>query len=236
MRRSLALALAGVLSASALTAVLAGASPATAAAPLVGKLVSATDPSVGLPGATVRLRTVTESGPGPVVSTDTTDDDGRFSLDAGDAPEDEYYVEITKPNYRGGYVGGEPSFKYVQFSADFAATYGPSGSLGKIRIVPAFIRGVLVNSKTGKPVPGVKVSVRPGDDITKPEGTDVTNARGVFKVNGIECEDDCALYFLGRPKGYENGYWGCAHTVVATWGDACASSLGNIGKVKIDKL
>ena len=93
-----------------------------------------------------------------------------------------------------------------------------------------------MNSKTGKPLPGVKVSVRPGDDLSKPEGIDFTNARGVFRVDGLECEDDCALYFRGRPKGYENGYWGCAKVVVRTWDDACAAPLGSIGKVRIDQL
>jgi hypothetical protein len=238
MRRRLALLLAAFLGFSAVTVVVvAGSQPATAAGLLQGRLASAVDNDLFLPGATVNLRTVTESGPGVVVDTDTTDSDGRFALDAGPTPDDEYYVQVTLNNYRGGYVGGAvDDDNYVQFDASFAATYSPGVNLGRVFIVPSFIRGVLINAATGARVPNVKVSVRPGDDLTKPEGVDFTNAKGVFKVKDIECEDDCALYFLGHPQHYENGYWSCARTVVPTWGDACASSLGNIGRVRIDHL
>lgn len=36
--------------------------------------------------------------------------------------------------------------------------------------------------------------------------------------------------------GYENGYRSGEATVVATFGDACASPLGSIGKTRIDHL
>jgi len=238
MRRPLALVIAGLVAASALTAgALAGSSPAAAAGLLKGKLASSADTDLFLPGATVSLRTVTETGPGTVVDTDTSDADGRFALDAGPTPDDEYYVEVTLAQYRHGFVGGPPGdVNYVQFDAGFASTYSPDANLGKVLVVPAFIRGVLVNPATGRRVPNVKVAARSDNDASQFEGSDTTNANGVFKIKGIECEDDCYLKFAGSPQGYENGFRACPGTVVATFADACASPLGNIGKVRIDHL
>ena len=234
MRRPLALLVAAFLSLSALTTVVvATSSPATAAGTLKGKLASSADPGLLLGGMTVSMRTVTATGPGLVVDTDTTDASGRFELDAGPTPEDEYYVEVgTTGQYHGGFVGAG----YVQPTADDAQTYGADDSLGKVLVVPSFIRGVLVNSRTGRPVRGVKVAARSDNDASQFEGSDVTNAKGVFKIKGIECEDDCYLKLNGNPSGYENGFRACPGTVVASFGDACASPLGNIGKVRIDHL
>jgi hypothetical protein len=238
MRRPLALVVAGLLAASALTAgVLAGSSPATASGFVTGRLASIVDTDLFLSGATVSLRVSTGTGPGTVVDTDITDTDGRFSLDAGPAPEDEYYVEVTLNNYRHGFVSGAPDdHNYVELSADFAATYSPDASLGKVLIIPSFIRGILVNAATGRRVANVKVAARSDNDASQFEGSDVTNSRGVFKIRGIECEDDCYLKFAGNPEGYENGFRACPGTVVPTFDEACASPIGNIGRVRIDHL
>ncbi len=207
--------------------------PAQAAAPITGRLVDTTGSHPPVVGAKVRLRTVTESGPGAVVDTAITNANGKFSLDAGAAPDDEYYVQVLPGRYQGGYVGGAPT--YVQPSAGYAATYGPGAALGKIRANPAFIRGVVVDAKSKKPLRGIKVAARSHTDSWQTEGTDTTDRRGVFVITGLECEDDCYLKVNGAAKGYEVGYRACNATVVADWGDACASPIGRIGKVRLDK-
>ncbi len=103
VRRSLT-SLAGAAAAClALTGML-GLSVANAADPLTGRLVDATVAShPGAPNMTVRLREVAPSGPGTIVSSDVSDASGSFSLDAGPAPDDEYYVQVVAGNYQGGW-------------------------------------------------------------------------------------------------------------------------------------
>ncbi|MFC6044994.1 hypothetical protein ACFP8W_07735 [Nocardioides hankookensis] len=206
--------------------------PAHAADPLTGRLVDAMG-SGPVAGQTVRLRTVTEGGPGVVVDTDVTDAAGTFALHAGPSPDDEYYVQVAPGRFQGGFVGGAP--KYVQPSVGYAMTYGAHAALGTIRANPAFIRGVVVDAKTKKPLRGIKVAARSMNDTWQTEGTDTTNRAGVFSITGLECEDDCYLKVSGAAKGYEVGYRACNGAVVATWGDACASPIGAIGKVRLEK-
>jgi hypothetical protein len=71
---------------------------------------------------------------------------------------------------------------------------------------------------------------------TKIDGADVTNAEGVFRIDGITCEDDCMLRINGSAKDYETGFRACDATVVAKWANACASPLGRIGRVLLDRL
>ncbi|WP_243059826.1 hypothetical protein [Nocardioides sp. SR21] len=205
---------------------------AHAAGPLTGKLVDATGTHPPVAGATVRLRLVTGSGPGAIVDTDTTSSAGSFALDAGPSPEDEYYVQVVPGEYQGGYVGGGTP-RFVQPTAGGALTWSADAHIGTIRANPAFIRGVLIDSVTHDPVPGVKVTSRSSTDISAIEGSDVTNRRGVFKVTGLTCEDDCYLKFNGG-SAYETGFRACNGGVVPTWGAACASPIGRIGKVRID--
>ncbi|MDP2774207.1 MAG: carboxypeptidase-like regulatory domain-containing protein [Nocardioides sp.] len=231
MRRLLALIAAASLALMTLAAV-AGPPAAVAADPLTGRLVDATGAHPAVQGATVRLRTVTASGPGAVVDTDVTGSDGRFALDAGASPDDEYYVQVVPGVYQGGYVGGG----WVQPNPGYAVTYDPHASIGRILANPAFIRGVLVNSANGKRVAGVKVTARSANHILQVEGSDYTGRAGVFRINGLECEDDCYLKVHGRPQGYEVGFRGCSAQVVPTWGAACASPIGRIGRVFLDRL
>jgi len=230
MRRPLALLVAASLALLTLGAV-AGPPAAVAADPLTGRLIDATGAHPAVQGATVRLRTVTASGPGTVVDTDVTDSDGRFALDAGSSPDDEFYVQVVAGVYQGGWVGGG----YVQPTPAYAVTYGPHEAIGKILALPAFIRGVLVNSVTGNPVRDVRVTARSANDLKQIEGGDTTGLRGVFRINGLECEDDCYLKVNGAPQGYEVGFRACNAQVVPTWGAACASPIGRIGKVFLDK-
>ena len=98
-----------------------------------------------------------------------------------------------------------------------------------------FIRGTVVNSVTKNPVRGVRVTVRK-QGAASVDDTDVTNADGVFRLDVLTCEDDCMLKINGSVKGYETGFRACNAQVVATWGAACASPLGRIGRVFLDKL
>ena len=208
-----------------------GTPAANAADPLTGRLIDSTGTHPAVVGATVRLRTVTDSGPGAVVDTDTTSASGVFELDAGASPDDEYYVQVLPGQYQGGYVGGSPA--YVQPTAGGAMTYGAHNHLGQVRANPAFIRGVVIDSVTHDPVAGVKVTSRSDNDITQVEGSDVTNRHGVFRITGLECEDDCYLKLNGG-TAHETGFRACNGGVVADWGDACASPIGRIGTVRLD--
>ena len=212
--------------------------PASAAEPLTGRLVDATESShPGVPNMTVQLRRVTGSGPGEVVDSDVTSATGAFSLDAGPSPDDEYYVRVLPGNFQGGWVGGSPSdVNWVQPTAGSATTYGPHATLGRVMANPAFMRGVVVDSVTGAPVAGVRATARSDTDITAVEGADTTNRNGVFRITGLTCEDDCYLKLNGSDQGYETGFRACDATVVPTWGEACAAPIGGMGKVRLDPL
>ena len=80
------------------------------------------------------------------------------------------------------------------------------------------------------------MSRRDANDDLAVEGSDTTDSNGVFRVTGITCEDDCYLRMNGSARSFEVGYRACNATVVATWGDACASPIGRIGKVRLDHL
>jgi hypothetical protein len=229
MRRVLALLTLSVLVGGLLSVV--GATSVQAVEPLTGRLVDSTGSHPAVAGATVRLRRVTASGAGEVVASDTTDADGKFSLEAGPSPDDEYYVQVLPGDYQGGYVGDG----YVQPTQGGAMTYGAHAALGKVLSNPAFIRGVLVNSHSHRPVRGVRVTARSDNDPSQVEGGDTTNGNGVFRIVGLTCEDDCYLKVAGGPQGYEAGFRACNAQVVATFDDACASPIGRIGKVFLDK-
>lgn len=218
---------------------LGAVTPASAADPIYGRLqdgVAAGHPAAS--GMTVQLRKVTATGPGAVVASDVTNSGGYFQLDAGAMPDDEYYVQVVAGNWQGGWVGPNEGGgqEYVQPAPRYARTYGPGDHIGSIFANPAFIRGVVVNASTGNPVAGVHVTARSFNDTWAFEGSDDTNSNGVFRVAGIACEDDCYLRINGSAKSYETGYRACDATVVATWGDACASPIGRIGKVRLDHL
>lgn len=212
-----------------------GTPTASAADALTGRLVNATVSSLpGVPNMTVQLREVTTSGPGTIVDSDVTSSTGAFSLDAGVAPDDEYYVRVVPGTFQGGWVGGVPAG--VQPTVGHAATYGPGASLGKVRANPAFMRGVVVDSSTGAPVAGVRATARAAEDLSAVEGADTTNSNGVFRISGLTCEDDCYLKINGSSEDYETGFRACDAQIVPTWGEACGAPLGRIGKVHLDHL
>lgn len=201
--------------------------------PISGTLLSASgNGTTPIAGATIELWTDGGSGPGSATGTSVnTAADGSFSLPAGSDPD--YYVKVTyTSNYRPGFVGGG----FVQTDPTFAESYTPGTDLGDVYMVPSFIRGYVVNPATGNRVSGVKVSARAYGDWKTAEAVDYTNRNGVFVLRGFECEDDCYLKFQGNPVNYENGYRACNGGVVPTWGEACASPLGNIGKIRLQHL
>ena len=234
MRRLAVIVVSGCL----LVAGLGTFSPASATASVFGRLVdgvAAGHPAA--PGMTVKLRTVTGGGPGTVVDTDVTDSSGAFQLNPGSSTDDEFYVQVMPGNWQGGYVGSNGGgADVVQPTASAARTYGPGNHIGSIWANPAYIRGVVVDAATGHPVSGIYVTARDANDDLAVEGSDTTDSNGVFRVTGITCEDSCYLKLNGTGRSYEVGFRGCHGIVVATWGEACASPIGRIGKVRLHHL
>jgi hypothetical protein len=233
MRRSLAVLLSACLAALALLAVSPSAEAAT---PITGRLVNghAGTPAPPVAGMTVELVEMGTGPTGAAVDDDVTDADGHFSLDPGTSTASKFFVRAVAGDYQAGWVGGNP--RWLQRDATFANKFAPDTHLGAVRAIPAFIRGVVVKSVSKKPVPGVTVTARSQDAIKEVDGTDTTNADGSFRINNLTCEDDCFLKINGSARGYETGFRACSAQVVATWGAACASPLGGIGRVFLDRL
>ena len=232
MRRSLAVLLSGCLAALTLLAV----SPsAEAAAPITGRLVNghAGTPAPPVAGTTVELFESVGGSPGPTpLDTAVTAADGNFSLDPGVSAASAFFVHAVAGDYQAGWVGGG----WLQSDSGFAEPIPGGTALGNVRAIPAFIRGIVVNSVTKKPVSGVRVTARSQDAIKEVDGEDLTNADGGFRIDGLTCEDDCYLKISGSARGYETGYRACNAKVVPTWPAACASPLGRIGRVFLDRL
>jgi carboxypeptidase family protein len=234
MRRSLALLLSACLAALALLAVSPSAQAATA---ITGRLVNghAGTPHPPVAGMTVELLESVGGEPGPTVTTDVTDADGNFSLEPGGSTASRFFVRaVANVDYQAGWVGGTP--RWLQHDSAFANRFLPGTGLGNVRAIPGFIRGVVVNSVTKRPVAGVTVTARSQDAIKEVDGADLTDADGRFRINGLTCEDDCYLKINGSARGYETGYRASKAQVVATWGDAAASPLAGIGRVFLDRL
>ena len=237
MRRSLAVLLSACLAVLALLAVSPSAGAAT---PITGRLVDghAGTPAPPVAGTTVELVESVGGTPGTtVVDSDVTAADGTFSLSTDSSTASRFFVRAVAGNYQAGWVGGPfGANRWLQRDSDFANTFASGAALGNIRAIPAFIRGTVVNSVTKRPLSGVRVTARSQDMITEVDGADVTNSDGVFRINGLTCEDDCYLKINGSDRGHETGFRACNANVVATWGAACASPLGRIGRVFLDRL
>ena len=232
MRRSLAVLLSACLAALALLAVSPSAEAAT---PITGRLVNghAGTPAPAVPGMTVELFESVGGSPGATpVDTAVTAADGGFSLDPGTSTASEFFVHAVAGDYQAGWVGGG----WLQRDSAFADTIPGGTALGNVRAIPAFIRGIVVNSVTKKPVAGVRVTARSQDAIKEVDGEDLTNADGGFRIDGLTCEEDCFLKINGSARGYETGFRACNAKVVPTWPAACASPLGRIGRVFLDRL
>jgi hypothetical protein len=204
---------------------------ASAAEPISGRLV---DQQTGAPvvGATVVLRRLgSDGGLGARVDVATTSSEGRFSLDAGDDDAEEFYVVVQTGDYQGGVLGGDPAA--IQPDVDFASTFGPGSRLGTIDALPAFITGRIVDARTGRGVRDVRVLARASEDDAVLVA-DRTGRKGGFELAPILCEGDCNLQVRGG-AAYETGYRACNGRVVRTSGAACATPIGRIGKVFLDR-
>lgn len=208
--------------------------PASAADPLRGRVIdNVTGNPVG--GVTMSLHRLTSgSGVGARIDRTTTSADGTFSLDAGDDPDEEFYVVLEAGELQGGVVGGAPA--YVHPSAEYATTFGRGSRLGKIFALPAYIKGRLVDADTGRPVRKARVTARVSPRNGVVVAGDVTNKKGRFTVRPVACEGECVLHARGRPLGYENGFRACNAQIVATVGAACASPIGRIGRVFVESV
>ncbi len=229
-RRPLALLLVFVVAAG----LAALSAPPAVAAPVVSGRVMDTATGAPLSGFSVRLLQNVGGRPGAVVDTAATNRDGYFSLDAPPRAGG-YFVQHLAGRYQAGWVGGPLGERYFQARFANADRYSSGAKLGKIYTVPAFIRGVVVDSSSGARVAGVKVTARSANDLSSVEASDTTDRAGRFELTGIDFEDDGALRFAGVPVGYEVGYLACDFEVVGSFGDACASPLGVLtSTVKLD--
>lgn len=211
-------------------------SPATAGLtldPIVGQLV---DYSTGNPvsGTTLRLHADDAGAPGAVVVTGATDANGEFSLSPTE-PGD-YWVEVVRNSrVQGGYVSDYATGpSWVQFSLEYATPVTPGRRLGRVLALPSFISGVVVNAANGNRVSGIAVSVREAASLSTVVGTDTTDSTGFFRIPITG--EDFGLRLNGSTRGFETGWRACNATVVRTWGAACGSPIGRIGKVFLDRL
>jgi hypothetical protein len=196
-----------------------------------------------VPGATVRLRAINGDGSaGPVVSEDTTDSAGSFSIPVSDGSAEYYLRVLPTTDYQGGWVAlrswdsshnVETSLAPTSTDPDFR--YGAGDTLGDVSTMPAYFSGRVVNSKTLRPVADARVTGRDANEGMTVEGTDLSGPRGYFRVNGLTCEDSCYLKVNGSAIGYETGFL-TGHRIVPTWGEAVAVSPGPVGNVKLDRL
>ncbi len=184
-------------------------------------------------GLTVKLRKVTAGNTvGAVVDTDRTNRKGKFVLHAGASGQ--YVVQVKgAEGFLGGYVGGSP--RTAASTKATAQRVGSTAALGKIWADPSFIQAKAVDTQTLAPINKVQVTVY-ANDLTTVLGTDVTGAGGRFKVTGLRCRQLCALYVSGVDTIHETGYVACDKNVVPTWGEACSSALGRIGRVYLEPI
>jgi hypothetical protein len=111
-----------------------------------------------------------------------------------------------------------------------------AGSTAAVAKDTGYFAGKLVNPRTGNPVKGVTVKVfRINSDTLL--GTDKTGSEGRFRVNGLSASDEeLDVRANGRAVNYETGWFGCAHTIVQSWGQACSHGQGWQGIFKIQHL
>lgn len=199
---------------------------------IVGRLVDVTtdDP---VANTTVKLHQGNVAG--AVVDTATTAADGQFSLTPGPSDAD-YWVEVVRSSrVQGGFVSdSDEGPSYVQFDSSFATPLIPGTDLGDVLDAPSFISGFVVNAANGNRLRGIAVSTREVGALGTVVGSDTTNSDGFFRIPIFG--EDFGLRVNGHARGFETGWRGCAGGVVQTWGAACQSPLGRIGKVRLERL
>ena len=207
---------------------------AHAAAAIVGQLL---DYTKGTPvvGSTLQLHSNEVGAPGAVVASAVTDANGQFSITppAADAT---YWVEVVRDaKVQQGWVEDQadgPS--WVQFNAAAATPVAPGTALGRVFAAPSYISGVAVNAANGNRLRGIDINIREATKLAVIVGSDTTDINGFFRIP--IWGEDFGLRANGAARGFETGWRACNGTVVGTWGAACQSPIGRIGKVKLDRL
>lgn len=234
MRRTISgIALAAV---AALLPVSAAVGPADALTnpDIKGQLVDATT-GTAVANTVVKLHQGAPTG--TVVDTASTDSAGHFAVTPGvaDAP---YWVEVVRnAKVQGGFVRDEADpgvDSWVEFDASGGTSVAPSTDLGRVLDDPSFISGKAVNAANGAELRGIIVTTREVGALATVVGTDTTDANGFFRIPIFG--EDFGLRLNGHARGFETGWRGCAGGVTATWGAACQSPIGKIGKVRMDHL
>ena len=120
-------------------------------------------------------------------------------------------------------AGLVPALTALALQAPASAHHAPSAHAAK---ADGFFAGKLVDPKTGDPVKGVTVKVfRINTDTLL--GQDKTGSVGRFRIDGLAAADEeLDVRANGRAVDYESGWFGCAHTVVHSWGAACSFGQG----------
>ncbi len=231
MRLPLARLSAAVLLTLAL-AVPLGSTQSASAKPLEtsvrGKLVNAYGGGA-LAGLTVRARLVSGGPPGAIIDTTTTAANGEFTLITSKSGGDDVWVQVLDtPQWQGGYVGnGDP--RYVELNIANADPQ-PSDVLGRIRVIPASMRGTVVNPGSGNPVRNATVRVYgvPDEDFQQSATTGRAGGFAVAELSGEEFE----VKVIG-PAGYETGWLSCTQAVVPLI-ERCSQSSGKLAhKVRL---
>ena len=221
-----------VLTCAALAVVLAPALPAVAAPATTTGQVVTVENGRGLPGQTVRLRTLDRAGLGTIVDTDVTGPGGAFDLTG--VAGNKYFVELVAGRYQPGVAGGRP--RYFKKGAFNGGKLYPAGArLGEIYATPATSSGKVVDFDTKEPLAGVVVSaLRKGS--SGPTVADVTDSNGSFELKGLRFTDGF-LRVDGSPVGRESGVMGCSKHVVPADSQACRIATGRIGTpIKIETV
>ncbi|MDZ5622234.1 transthyretin-like family protein [Nocardioides bizhenqiangii] len=205
---------------------------ATAGAVIRGQVVQ----YGGTPMANTTVRLYEDDGgaPGVLVDTVTTEDDGEFVLSPSlDTP---HWVEVVRNSrVQGGFVSDRPTGpSYVEFDVADATPVDPGDLLGRVLAAPSFISGTVVNAATGNRLRGINVSTRDAQHLGVVLDADVTDVNGFFRIPIFG--EDFGLRVNGGARGFENGWRACNGGVVPTWGEACASPIGRIGRVRLDRL
>ena len=202
--------------------------------PLTGTLHGA-DTGAAVGGLVVQVRENDAGAPGALVASAGTESDGSFSIDASGTSTTQVWVQVlSAPRWQGGYVGGTP--KYVQPSTAAAQTYAFTADLGTVRVIPAFMRGVVVDAADGDPVASARARIYAVDQVRggTPQRVVSTSPGGVFAATGL-VGDEFGVKIVG-PAGYETGWLGCGYGVVPTWGDACSHGPGRLfHRVRLDR-
>jgi hypothetical protein len=229
MRRMLSLLVLAVV--AALFSVVAPP-PATAGAVITGTVIQYGGAPV--PGTTVRLHADEAGAPGAVIDTTTTNADGEFVLSP--TIDADHWVEVVRNSMvQGGYVSDAPTGpSWVQEDPANATPVTPGTALGRVLALPSFISGVVVNAANGNRLRGIAVNIREVTHLSAIVGSDTTDTNGFFRIPIFG--EDFALRLNGSARGFETGWRACDGTVVPSWGAACQSPIGRIGRVKLDRL